>query len=380
MAGGPGASDIDTPTVFCATRRSFVRWAHVAETDDHGSSVTSPSACANRSVVIFGCPEIANLHEKLETAESPKCRLWRIARAQRGVFTREQAADAGLSDGAIAWHVRTGAWVRVLPTVYRASSSAESWHQKLVAGCLWVGRGAAVSHRSAARLHRLEGVPPEGRHQPIELTAPIGIRLSATGFLVHRSGRIERADRTEIDGIPVTSLARTLIDISPTLTAARLATALDSALARDPGGGVFQKLRRSLDRLRSPGRAGTCALGRLLEERGPGAVHLDSALERRFAVALRRARLPRPVAHYVVVQNGRHIAEIDFAYPRKRLGIQLNGASVHRQYAVWQRDQEQLSDLAAAGWRIVHVTWAQLESNEAAVMKRVARALGRDEP
>jgi very-short-patch-repair endonuclease len=75
------------------------------------------------------------------------------------------------------------------------------------------------------------------------------------------------------------------------------------------------------------------------------------------------------------VEGGHRIAELDFAYPRHRLGIELNGASFHRRYAVWEHDQRRLSDLAAAGWRIVHVTWAQLEQDEAAVLARMARAL-----
>jgi very-short-patch-repair endonuclease len=313
------------------------------------------------------------------STESPKCRLWDIARTQRGVFTRAQATAAGLSDGAIAWHVRTGAWVRVLPAVYRTASTPESWHQKLAAGCLWAGRGAAVSHLTAARLHGLEGLPAAGRREPIELTTSLGRRLRAAGFRVHRSSRLERPDRSEIDGIPVTSLGRTLIDLAPALTDARLAAALDSGIARDPSRGV-RLLRRALQALRQKGRSGTLALERLLDERARETVRLDSAFERRFAVALRRAGLPRPDAHFDVAENGRHIAEIDFAYPRERLGLQLNGANVHRRYAVWQRDQAQLSDLAAAGWRIIHVTWAQLEASEAAVMDRVARALHRAEP
>jgi very-short-patch-repair endonuclease len=79
------------------------------------------------------------------------------------------------------------------------------------------------------------------------------------------------------------------------------------------------------------------------------------------------------------VDGGRHVAELDFAYPRQRVGIQVNGASIHRRHAVWERDQDQLSDLAALGWRIVHVTASQLENKEAAILQRVARALEHDD-
>jgi hypothetical protein len=172
----------------------------------------------------------------------------------------------------------------------------------------------------------------------------------------------------------VTSLPRTLVDLSAVLDERHLSIALDSVLARHRGIGV-RTVRRVLDRLRSQGRTGAGVLERLLEERAMASVHLDSALERRFSFALRRAGLPRPAEHYDVVEGGRHVAELDFAYPRERVGIELNGASIHRRHAVWERDQQRLSELAAAGWRVLNVTWSQLEMGEAAVMDRVARAL-----
>jgi hypothetical protein len=265
-------------------------------------------------------------------------------------------------------------WVNVLPGVYRAASTPESWHQKLVAACLWAGEGAVVSHLSAARLHGLEGIPPMRRREPIELTIQFGTYRRSPGLLVHRSRKLERGDRSTVDGIPVTGLARTLVDLSPMLDERRLCVALDSGLARHRSIDV-RMLRRDVRRLKTKGRRAARGLERLLAERAPEAVHLDSALERRFSAALRSAGLPRPAEHFDVVEGGRHIAELDFAYPRVRLGIELDGANVHRRPSVWERDLDQRSDLAAAGWRLVLVTWAQLETDEKRVLERVARAL-----
>jgi hypothetical protein len=323
------------------------------------------------------------------TTESPDSKLWRLARAQWGVFSRAQALTVGLARGAIAARLANGSWVAVFRGVYRAASTPESWHQRLMAACLSAGDGAVASHRTAAKLHGLEGVSQwiaanrdgsgrvsEAYHRgAIELTVPAGRRVRVPGLLVHRSRALARDDRSAIEGIPVTSLARTLVDLSATLDERHLCMALDSGLARHRHIDV-RMVRRVLRRLKTKGRPGTKAFGRLLDARAPDAVHLDSALERWFLAALRRARLPKPAEHYDVVEGGRHLAELDFAYPRERVGIELNGASVHRRYAVWERDQERLSDLAAAGWRILPVTWAQLRANEAAVMARVARALG----
>jgi hypothetical protein len=107
-------------------------------------------------------------------------------------------------------------------------------HQILFAASLWSGSAAVVSHRTAARLHRLEGVPGRRPDEPIELTVPLARKLKAPGFLVHRTRKLDRADRTIVDGIPVTSLARTLVDLSTSLGDRRMALALDSGLAHHP--------------------------------------------------------------------------------------------------------------------------------------------------
>lgn len=275
----------------------------------------------------------------------------------------------------VARRVTAGVWERIHPGVFAVVGAPMSWHRRLLAVCLWAGDGAAVSHLTAARLYGLEGVPAPRRSEAIEITVPFGQRRRAPGCRFHQSRGFDKADRAIVDAIPVTTLARTLVDLSMTLDDERLAVALDSGLARSPAADI-RRLRREVRRLQTQGRAGPRALTRLLELRAPGANALDSALERRFRGALLATDLPKPAEHYDVVDGGRHLAELDFAYPDARLGIQLQGASVHRRYSKWQRDQEQLSELAAAGWRVIQITWAQLDADQSAVLDRIARGLG----
>jgi very-short-patch-repair endonuclease len=305
-------------------------------------------------------------------ADSPEAGLAELAGRQRGVFTREQALGLGVSRGMLVRRIEAGLWLRVLRGVYRMASTPPSWHQKLLAGCLWAS--AVVSQFSAARLYGLEGVSRGRRGDPVELTGLRGSNVHAPGFVVHTTRQLERHDQSVFDGIPVTSLARTLVDLSPSLDERHLSAALDSGLATHTFVDV-RFLAREIRRLRAPGRSISPTLARLLEARAPDALHLDSVLERRFSGALRRARLPRPKEHFEVIDGGRRLAEVDFAYPRARLAIQLHGASIHRRCSVWERDQDQSSELAAAGWRVINVTWAQLEASEADVLERVRRAL-----
>jgi hypothetical protein len=102
--------------------------------------------------------------------------------------------------------------------------------------------------------------------EPIELTVPFGTRRKAPGFVVHQSRRLEPRDRRTIDGIAVTSLARTLVDVSSSLDDRSLCVALDSGLARHRSIDIGL-LRREHRRLATRGRKMSRALGRLLEAR-----------------------------------------------------------------------------------------------------------------
>jgi hypothetical protein len=297
-----------------------------------------------------------------------------VARVQWGVFSREQAGRAGLERGAIEFRLESGEWERMLPCVYRATSAPVTQQQRLLAGCLWAGSGAVVSHMTAARLHGLEGVGQPRRGEPIELTVPVGKYLVAPGYSVHRSRKLERADRTVIGGIPATSFARTLTDLASVLDERHLSLAMDSGLSRYPHIDV-PYLRRQLRRLATRRGTGARTLGKLLDARATNAVDLDSELERRFSAALREAGFPRPEEHYQVIESGRRLGEVDFAYPRARVAIELDGSAIHRRPDVWERDHERTSELAAAGWRVVTVTWRQLERDEEAVLQRLRRTL-----
>jgi predicted transcriptional regulator of viral defense system len=154
----------------------------------------------------------------------------RLAGAQHGAFDRAQAKLAGMSTFSIARRTKSGAWVRILPGVYRAAGAPESWRQKVVAGCLWAGERAVVSHVTAARIHGLEGIPRPSRGEPIELTVRFGTQRRAPGFVVHRSRKVDDADVTVIDGVPATTLARTLADLAARLDEKALSVAIDSGL------------------------------------------------------------------------------------------------------------------------------------------------------
>src|SRR5919108_4613066 len=131
---------------------------------------------------------------------------------QHGLITRSQALDMGFSDRLIGHRIRRARWGRVHHGVYRLAGTPDQPKQRLLAACLAAGTGALASHGSAAWLHGLP-VTPHG----LEVTIPWRRRISLDGVIVHRSRGLTPKDARRVDGIPVTSIARTLLDLSGVL-------------------------------------------------------------------------------------------------------------------------------------------------------------------
>jgi hypothetical protein len=221
-----------------------------------------------------------------------------------------------------------------------------TWMAATLAG----GRGAVLSHRSAAALW---GLRP-GVLRRVEITVPRALR-SRTGLRVHR-GILAADEVTAVRGIPVTTAARTLVDLAAVLTAARLERAVDEAerlrLGDDP----------SLDLLvgRHPRRRGVAALRRILADGRVGATFTRSELEERFLAFLADAGLPRPLVNVPVGLPGGARVEVDCLWPAERLVAELDGHASHATRAAFERDRARDRALQAAGWRVVRITWRQL--------------------
>src|SRR5438105_9717603 len=131
-----------------------------------------------------------------------------LARRQHDLITRAQARELGISDDAIDWRVKTGAWERVQRGVLRLPGAPETWEQAVMAPCLAIP-GATASHRAAAALWEIPEIAPRPETTVLRWH---GIRLD--GVDVHRAERLDSRDRVWRSRIPVTSLPRTVIDLS----------------------------------------------------------------------------------------------------------------------------------------------------------------------
>lgn len=299
--------------------------------------------------------------------EPSKSAFLRVAGKQHGALSRSQALACGISAWSVDRRVASGDFEVILPGVYGVVGAPKSWHQRLVAACLWAGQGSVCSHRSAAALWGLDGCQPDF----VEITTPR--RLRSDEVLVHQSQLNDR-DSTLIGSIPTTDVCRTLIDLGAVTAPEVVESALDDALRR--GLTSLRRLRWRLEQLGGRGRRGVAVLRTLLDERDPKAAPAESVLEARLIRLLRRARLPEPAKQHEVRERGRLLARVDLAYPDVRLAIEADGYRFHSGRVAWQRDLERRNALTSRGWRVIHVTWNDVTSNGDEIVAQIRRALG----
>ncbi|MGH2831058.1 MAG: DUF559 domain-containing protein [Actinomycetota bacterium] len=300
--------------------------------------------------------------------ESADRLLSRVAAARYGVFTREEALREGATRNVIQRRLRDGRWERIQHGVYRLAGVPQSWRQSLAAACLAAGEGAVSSHRAAGQLWDSAEVP----RGFIEISIPRTRGVRPAGATVHRVSDLSPHDVVVKDAIPVTTPARTLIDLAGVLSRDEMEEALDDALRR--GLVSLGWLRWRIESLRRPGRPGIAEITALCEARS-GHAALESVLETRLLRLIVRARLPHPVPQYVVRDRGRFVARVDFAYPEQQLAIEADGYKWHSHRRRWERDVTRGNALLRLGWRVVRVTARDVKEHPGQVAETIAAAL-----
>lgn len=299
--------------------------------------------------------------------EGREAQCLRLAAKQLGVIRRDQAVQLGFTGRQVAWRVGTGRWRLVLPSVYRVEGTPETWHQRLMAAYLWGGRRSFLSHDSAAALFGLRRFGPR---QLIHLTT-LDSPSIAEGVRMHFVGGLEARDVSTAEGFRVTSVTRTLLDLSATESPADVRASVDEALSRRLTS--FERLRAFTSRHR--GHRGVRALLELLHEYEGGNGPTESELESRVLELLEDEGFPRPLKQQAVKIGGR-LRRLDFRFPGSTVVIEADGYAWHCNPVAFERDRERSSALAARGLRVLHWTWAALESRPESLVAELRMALG----
>ena len=271
-----------------------------------------------------------------------------VAERQFGAFTRQQALDAGFSTATIKKRLGRGVWNTIDHRVYRVAATPETWQQRLLAACL--AGPAVASHRSAGRLWDF----PTTRADLVEVTALRHRRRKPATVIWHESFHLLDRDVTEIDRIPCTRAVRTFIDLGMVLSSDELEAVLNEGIRRNLLSA--HAISRRLEEL-GPLRRGSAVVREVLDRHSRTPNAPESVLETLFLQLIRSAGLPEPVAQFQVRAGGRTLARLDFAYPRHRIGIELDGAAHHSGTDARKRDRQRDNRLGVIGWRVLRFDW-----------------------
>ena len=283
-------------------------------------------------------------------------RVLRLAERQWGVIARCQLEQCGLSAAAISRWVASGRLQRLYPGVYAAGHRAIPVEGQLLAAILYAGPGAALSHSSAAHWWGFLPYLPETIHA----TSPRR-RRSIEEVRVHRGTRITRVIH---NGLPVTPVARTLLDFAAVAPPQNVRKAVAEA--------DFQKLLDldAIDALTGIGRPGSAKLNRALALHRPEYARTRSELEGLFLDLCRRHRLPLPEVN---VRIGPHT--VDALWRDERVVVELDGGDGHASYGQMQRDRGRDLFLRRRGCSVLRYSWRQVTGQGRDVVADIRRVL-----
>ncbi len=266
----------------------------------------------------------------------------RIATEAHGVVTRRDLLVAGVTHAQIKQRLASGALIREHRSVYRVGHRAPSLEARYLAAVRACGDRAVLSGRAAAHLlGLLRGAVPE-----LEVTAPTERRIA--GIATRRSRQMDASETTTWRGIPVTTVARTLVDLAPVLDEDDLARACHEAGVRH--GTRPADVEAVL--ARSPNRPGARKLHRILRGDVPVVV---SELEARFLARLRAAGLPPPETNRPA--GGRRV---DCRWPEHRLTVEVDGYRFHSSRHAWEQDRRREREARARGDEFRRYTWGDV--------------------
>jgi hypothetical protein len=286
-----------------------------------------------------------------------------LAGRQHGVIATRQLRELGVTKSGVLRRVRNGLLHPQHLGVYSVGTARLTPRGRCLAAVLACGPEAALSHRAAANLWEIR--PNAGR---IEVSVPRR-RDGPPGVSVHRTRMLDPRDFTVKDGIRVTGLARTLLDLSAVVGRHDL----DKAIDRAERARIFDltQVIEVLDRAR--GRKGAEALRRAIAAYEPSTQ--KSELERRFKRLLEQAPdIPTPFFN-ALIDGELATHEVDAFWEHHALAVQLDGFEFHRTRRDRERDAGSDADLELAGIRVMRLTWDDAVVHGERTLRRLRRAL-----
>jgi len=272
-----------------------------------------------------------------------------IAAEQHGLVTRHQLTDLGVGARVASRRCATGAWRRLGPGVFALSGAPATFAQRLLAAHLAAGPASLVSHRAALRLWGIE----LGGPVPVEVSVPRGRSPRRRTTVTHVVRDLHLAEPTRIDGVPVTGLARTLLDLGGVMPS-RVRRAVWAA--RRTHGLEWEALLHTLVAHARPGRPGVGPLRAVLAEH-IGDVATDSGTEDlAIEILLRSGRIPPPARQVPITCADGVTVTADLAWPEYRALVEIHGVDHLTNEDLQHVDVHRRNQIELAGWALLVYT------------------------
>jgi very-short-patch-repair endonuclease len=310
-----------------------------------------------------------NGHEELDDAMRREllsrpmgARIAGLADVQHGVVTRRQLIALELHPRAIDRRIAAGSLHVLFRGVYSVGDHALPPLGRLAAAVYATGGGAVADRRSAGALHCLRQYDGEPEVVARPGTKPHdGIRM--------RQSKLQSDEITVVHGIPVTTVARTLLDLGSLGD-----DIVDKAVRQAEFLRVFDlaEVSRLLDRY--PRRRGTAHLRRAIQAFAESDIRTRSDMEDAFHALVLDANLPRPEVNGTV-ELGEATIEADAIWRDAKLIVELDGRQAHTTRHAFETDRERDRLAALAGWLVVRITWRQLRDEPMRIVNDLRRLL-----
>jgi very-short-patch-repair endonuclease len=290
-----------------------------------------------------------------------------MAARRRGLVLWRELRDL-FSARQVERMVNTGRLVAMRRGVYRCAGVPVTWELCVLAAILAAGSDAAASFRTAAYIWGLRYC---GRPDLIELTVPAPRWVRLPGVRCHRTGKLRPGHVRIVRGIPVLSVARTIVDLSWVVPMTVLERIVDDALRR--GLLTIEELRRVYEDVCGKGHRKTTVVRAILLARLPGYAPGGSDLENRVLRWVEQAARPHRIERQHPVVVGGRRRHLDGAIVDLRIAIEVKGFDPHgTMRTVFDDDAVRENELELAGWLVLRFT---ARATRAQVRDAVVRAI-----
>jgi Protein of unknown function (DUF559) len=286
-----------------------------------------------------------------------------LAAAQHGVVSRRQLLEMGLGAAAISRRLVSGRLHAQHAGVYAVGHPVLGFRGRWMAAVLACGADAALGYRSAAVCWALQ----RDSSGAIDVVVPGTAGRGRDGIRVHRHPGLAPDEVTTREGIPVTTAARTILDLAAVAGDRLLKYALDQAEIQE-----LTDYPALADMARAhPRHRGSRRLRDVRDVRGRDRPHPLRARGRVLAVCDAHG-LPRPLVNHELLTG----QTVDFVFPDHRLAVETDSWRWHRGRQAFERDRERDARLAAAGYRTLRFTDRQIERAPGTVVRALAAGRG----